>query len=95
MDEQLDALRAHIDEADRALLEALARRWTAVVAISEHKRARGIAGHDPSREALVRARWDAMAAELGLDPALSGAVFDVVIARCRAEVIASTSAPAR
>lgn len=95
MNEELDALRADIDEADRALLVALARRWSAVLAISAHKRAHAIAGHDPTREALLRERWRAMASELGLDLSLVDAVFDVVIERCRAEVIAPTTPPAR
>ncbi|MFO0563339.1 MAG: chorismate mutase [Polyangiales bacterium] len=90
MDRELEALRAAVDEADEALVRALALRWRAVQAIAEHKQRRGLEGFDPTREGLLRERWRALAAHEGVDGALVDAVFDAVIARCRAKVEGST-----
>ena len=49
-------LRAEIDAADRAVLDALNRRIAAVRRLHDHKVARGYALSDPSREqAIVQA----------------------------------------
>ena len=91
MTDTLAALRDAVDEADAALVRALAARWRAIQAIGAHKRARGIEGYDPTRERALRERWNALADEAKLDRALCDAVFDVVIARCRDEVSARPS----
>lgn len=86
MDDELDALRAAVNDADDALVRALAERWRAVQSIAAYKRELGIAGYDPAREALVRARWRALGERDGVPAAVIDAVFDAVIAQCRAEV---------
>jgi|LNFM01.1.fsa_nt_gb chorismate mutase len=91
MQERLAALRAQVDEADAALVGALAARWRAVAAIAAHKRAEGIEGYDATRERALREQWRAIADREGLDRALCDAVFDVVIERCRNEVTSACS----
>jgi chorismate mutase len=90
MDRELEALRAAVDDADEALVRALALRWRSVRAIAEHKQRRGLAGYDPTREGLLRERWRALAEREGVERALIDAVFDAVIAKCRAKVEGST-----
>jgi chorismate mutase len=46
-------LRAEIDAADRAVLDALNRRITAVRRLHDHKVANGYALSDPSREQAI------------------------------------------
>ena len=61
-------LRAAIDAADRAVLDALNRRIAAVRRLHDHKMANGYALSDPSREAAIvsrssrrtRGRWPTM-----------------------------------
>jgi chorismate mutase len=86
MDRELEALRAAVDDADEALVRALAARWRAVQAIAEHKQRRGIAGFDSAREDLLRARWRALAEREGVEVSLIDTVFDAVIEKCRAQV---------
>ncbi len=63
----LEALRARIDAADRRLLEALADRFAAVAEIGALKRQRGEPVVQPERwAALVRERLE-WAAALGVD----------------------------
>jgi chorismate mutase len=63
----LEALRARIDAADRQMLEALRERFAAVAEIGALKRRSGAAVVQPGRwAALVRQRL-AWAAELGVD----------------------------
>jgi chorismate mutase len=85
-DETLDRLRAEIDGADAQIVDALAARWRAVLAVAAHKRARGIAAHDPARESSLRARWITRARSAAAPEALAGAVVDAVIERCREAV---------
>ncbi len=88
-DETLDRLRAEIDRADAQIVDGLAARWRAVLAIAAHKRARGIAAHDPAREGSLRARWISRAQGAGAPESLASAVFDAVIERCREAVRAA------
>ena len=55
-DEQLDALRARINEIDRAIIEAFNRRLEVAAQIKRHKHERGIAFLDPQREAAMLAQ---------------------------------------
>ncbi len=93
MTDVLDALRAQVDRSDEAIVEAIGRRWTAIAAIAEHKKARAIQGVDPERERAVRERWRALAERENVPLALIDAVFDAVIAHCRAEVERASRGP--
>ena len=55
-DEQLDALRARINEIDRAIIESFNRRLEVAALIKRHKLERGIAFVDPQREAAMLAQ---------------------------------------
>ena len=55
-DEQLDALRARINEIDRAIIESFNRRLEIAALIKRHKLERGIAFLDPQREAAMLAQ---------------------------------------
>ena len=69
-------LRAEIDAADRAVLDALNRRIAAVQRLHDHKVAHGYALSDPSREqAIVRTLQEANGG-----PMADEAVPDVVSA---------------
>ncbi|WP_053231661.1 chorismate mutase [Sandaracinus amylolyticus] len=74
--ESLEELRRRVDDADRALLEALAARRRVVLAIAEVKRRSGIAVVQPNRFlALVDDRI-ATGLSLGLSPVLVRALFE-------------------
>ncbi|UJR83158.1 chorismate mutase [Sandaracinus amylolyticus] len=74
--DSLAELRRRIDEADLALLEALAARRRAVLAIADVKRRHGIAVIQPDRFlALVNDRI-ATGLSLGLSPAFVQTLFE-------------------
>lgn len=83
VDDQLSALRAAIDEIDRALVEHLARRRTATDALAAHKRAAGLPALDPGREAELHDRWRAAARACGLPDDAAIAVLDAILAVSR------------
>ena len=55
-DEELDALRAQINEIDRAIIESFNRRLEVAALIKRHKLEQGIAFLDPQREAAMLAQ---------------------------------------
>lgn len=75
MAEDLEALRAQLDAADRAVLEAAARRLALVRRVLDWKAEAGVPAQDPAREARVLARARAVGAELGLPEGVAEAVL--------------------
>ena len=82
--EDIEALRAHIDALDGELLALLARRAALARAVGALKAEQGLPARQPAREAALLAERAARAAELGLDPVRVRAVFEAVVALCRA-----------
>ena len=82
----LDALRAEIDLADRAILEALARRRAVVERVRGLKRAQGLPPLDPQREQRVRDRWAQHAAELGIPTRSALEILEAILVDSRARV---------
>jgi chorismate mutase len=87
-DDPRAALRARIDEADAALLHALAERYAAVRALAEVKRTKALHPVDEAREAALVAGWRAHAAALGVPEDAALAVMAEVLRGCRAEMVA-------
>lgn len=85
-DEELGELRRAVDEADAALMDAMARRLAAVWAIAEWKRVHAVGAVDRAREDALRQRWAERAAARGVPEAMAAAVLDAVLDGCRAEV---------
>ena len=85
-DGELDGLRAEVDAADAALMDAMARRLAAVRAIGEWKRRHGVGAVDRAREGALRSRWAERAAEAGVPDQMAAAVLGAVLDGCRAEV---------
>lgn len=85
-DEELDGLRAAVDAADAALMDAVAQRLAAVRAIGAWKRSHGVAAVDGAREASLRSRWSARAEALGVPAEMAERVLTAVLDGCRAEV---------
>jgi chorismate mutase len=76
---ELTALRAEVDRVDLELLDVLARRREIVARIASLKHARGLAGHDPAREAdMLRLLLDE-AARRGVPGALVSSVLDAIL----------------
>ena len=50
---ELESLRRQIDDLDTQILALVAQRVGVVLQIAEHKRARGLAVYDPTREASL------------------------------------------
>ncbi|MEB2313148.1 MAG: chorismate mutase [Polyangiaceae bacterium] len=81
-DDELLELRRRIDELDRALLELVAERVRAVLAVGEVKRARGLAVYDPERERAILERLAARA-PTPLAPHTVRRIFERLIDECR------------
>lgn len=79
MTNELDRLRAVIDDVDDRLLALLAERGAAVRELWAWKAANGVPRLDPGREAEVGARLLARASALGLDRAAVAQVLRVVV----------------
>jgi chorismate mutase len=60
-DPALEALRREIDAIDDRILELVAERVRKVLAVGEHKRARGLPIYDPERERRLLDRLGAAA----------------------------------
>jgi chorismate mutase len=63
-DPAITALRAAIDDADDAILQAVERRIEAVRALHDHKQATGMPLADPGREQEIRDRLRTRAPDL-------------------------------
>ena len=75
----LDDLRAELEGIDAELVEVMARRFRAVLAIAGVKAAEGIPVVVPERIAEVQERVAAVAEQHGLDPALAQRIYRYII----------------
>nr|P72541.1 RecName: Full=4-amino-4-deoxychorismate mutase; Short=ADC mutase [Streptomyces pristinaespiralis]AAC44868.1 PapB [Streptomyces pristinaespiralis] len=92
----LDALRARLDAADAALLDAVRTRLDICLRIGEYKRLHQVPMMQPHRIAQVHANAARYAADHGIDPAFLRTLYDTIITEtCRLEDewIASGGAP--
>jgi chorismate mutase len=78
--EELDALRASIDNLDAALVHLLAERFKCTQRVGALKAAHGMPPADPAREARQVARLRVLAEEAQLDPEFAAAFLDFIIA---------------
>lgn len=75
----LPVLRAMIDQVDRDVLQALARRNALVSEVAQYKRAKGIPVRDYEREAELLAERCGRAGKLGLSPELIESLYRLVL----------------
>ena len=78
--DDLESLRARIDETDRRLLETLAVRLAQVAEVGRLKAKGAPFLRDLDREARLLARVEAISRELGLDPFRATEIFREIIA---------------
>lgn len=78
--DELDALRASIDNLDAALVHLLAERFKCTQRVGALKAAHGMPPADPAREARQVKRLRELAQEAQLDPEFAAAVLDFIIA---------------
>ena len=78
--EELDALRASIDNLDAALVHLLAERFKCTQRVGALKATHGMPPADPAREARQVARLRQLAEEAQLDPEFAEAFINFVIA---------------
>ncbi|MDQ0847805.1 MULTISPECIES: chorismate mutase family protein [unclassified Streptomyces] len=93
----LTALRARLDAADAALLDAVRTRLDICLRIGEYKRLHQVPMMQPHRIAQVHANAARYAADHGIDPAFLRTLYDTIITEtCRLEDewIASGGTPA-
>jgi 3-deoxy-7-phosphoheptulonate synthase len=83
--DELPGIRRRLDEADRAILEALQIRIEAARRIGEIKRQDGSGIRDASRELEVHARWASAADELALNSHAAGRVLREILEWSRRE----------
>ena len=76
---ELDDLRTRIDNCDRDILNALARRDELTRGIAAYKAERSWGIHDPVREGELLQNREQQGRELGLYPGLVEAVFTIVL----------------
>ncbi|MBX7192348.1 MAG: chorismate mutase [Sandaracinaceae bacterium] len=84
--DHLAALRARIDETDRAIVALLARRRAIVEEMRVLKATHALPRIDAAREAEMRAALVTEAARLGVPEALVLAVLEAILADSRALV---------
>jgi chorismate mutase len=85
-DTKLDQLRAAMDVCNLRLLSVLQERAELTAAIGAYKRARGLGGADPAREAAMLAKVLQQARPGGYLPAALESIFRAVFAASRAMV---------
>lgn len=78
--EELEELRASIDNLDAALVHLLAERFKCTQRVGRLKAAHGMPPADPAREARQIARLRALAEEAQLDPEFAESFINFVIA---------------
>ena len=76
---RIDALRAELEHADYAIVEAISRRQRIVETVAAVKREMELPLRDTTQETIVLERCDAAASQLGADPFLIGRVFRELI----------------
>lgn len=89
--DHLAALRARIDETDRAIVALLAARRAIVEEMRALKASHDLPRIDPLREAEMRAALVAEGSRLGVPEALVLAVLDAILADSRALVAAQST----
>jgi chorismate mutase/prephenate dehydrogenase len=89
--DQLAALRARIDDTDRAIVALLATRRAIVEEMRTLKATHTLPRIDPAREAAMRAALVTEAARLGVPEALVLAVLDAILADSRTLVSAQST----
>lgn len=77
--QELDSMRALIDDCDAAIIEQIAERLDVAAYIGELKRQANLAVTDPAREIAVRARWHSLAAESDIPADLRAALIDGIL----------------
>jgi chorismate mutase len=85
-DSELDQLRAAMDVCNLRLLTVLQERAELTAAIGAWKRAHGLGGADPAREAAMLRRVLQQAGPGGYPPAALESIFKTVFAASRALV---------
>ncbi len=84
--EELEVLRARLDELDRQLLDTIRERLACCCRIALVKRDNAVPMMQPHRIDLVQGRAAAYAGEHGIDRAFLRRLYDLVIAEtCRLE----------
>ena len=78
--EQLDQLRASIDNIDAALIHMLAERFRSTQAVGRLKAQHDMPASDLGREARQTARLRALAEDANLDPEFAEKWFNFVVA---------------
>lgn len=78
--EELERLRASIDNIDAALVHILAERFKFTKQVGALKAQEGLPPSDPERETQLIARLKALAVESDLDPAFAEKFITFVIA---------------
>ncbi len=78
--EELDALRASIDNLDAALVHLLAERFKCTQRVGALKAAHGMPAADAARETKLVARLRSLAGEAQLDPEFAEAFINFIIA---------------
>jgi chorismate mutase len=78
--EELEDLRASIDNLDAALVHLLAERFKCTQRVGRLKAAHGMPPADPARESRQVARLRGLAADAQLDPEFAAAFLDFIIA---------------
>jgi chorismate mutase len=78
--EELEELRASIDNLDAALVHLLAERFKCTQRVGRLKAAHGMPPADPAREARQVARLRSLAEDAQLDPEFAAAFLDFIIA---------------
>ena len=82
----LDPYRRDIDRLDEDIRRLLGERFEVCREVARYKRANGVAMLQPERIAEVRARYLARGAEVGLPPAFTADLFELLItATCEME----------
>lgn len=76
----LEGYRARLDEIDEQLVRLFGERFDVCRAVAEHKRVTGIAMMQPDRVAIVRKRYLARGAEVGLPESFTVSFFELMIA---------------
>ncbi len=77
--QQLDALRASIDNLDAAVIHLLAERFKCTQKVGALKAEHGMPPSDPQREAQQIERLHRLAREAGLDPVFAERFLNFVI----------------
>ncbi len=77
-DEQLNALRARIDEIDANLIDALAQRMEMVCKIGEYKKERKQDAFQPQRYNEVLQKWTEAGKRSGLDPSFVARLYEII-----------------